>query len=76
MPYGKVVRAIYTYEAGAPDELSFDEDDLLWVDEGQQQNDDSWLAGGTIAGDKTGLIPANYVEPVAKLVSPHPLSNL
>lgn len=65
MPYERVVRAIYTYGASAPDELSFDEDDLLWVgDEQQREDDDSWLTGGTIAGDKTGLIPANYVEPV------------
>ena len=61
MPYSRVVRAVYNYGAAAEDELSFDEDDLICI---FGDKDESWLDGRLLTGDKCGLVPANYVEPV------------
>jgi len=61
MPYDNVVTALYAYEADDSDELSFGEDELLCITGGDGSE---WLSGRTLSGDRTGLIPANYVEPV------------
>lgn len=53
----KVVRALYTYEAQQPDELSFEEGDTLYILD--QKDQDWWKAK---CGRNAGLIPSNYVE--------------
>jgi hypothetical protein len=63
MPYQRVVRALYAYDATDTDELSFEEDELLVIlpDEGDEQ----WLLARALQnGDTCGLVPANYVEAV------------
>ena len=52
-----VFRALYPYTAQSADELSFEEGDLIYV---QEQNEGGWWKA-TI-NDKSGLIPGNYVE--------------
>ena len=66
MPYQRVVRALYAYEATDMDELSFGEDELLVIlpDEGDEQ----WLLARALQnGDNCGLVPANYVEALESL---------
>ena len=64
MPYNNAVRALYTYQATDPDELSFEEDDILFIikdgdDEGE------WLNAVNLKDvNVEGLVPANYVETV------------
>lgn len=53
----KVVRALYTYEAQQPDELSFEEGDTLYILD--MSNKDWWKAR---CGRNTGLVPSNYVD--------------
>lgn len=53
----EVVRAMYHYEAQLADELTFEEGDLLYIID--KSNPDWWKAK---CGNKTGLIPSNYVE--------------
>ncbi|CAL7948522.1 unnamed protein product [Xylocopa violacea] len=54
----KVVRALYNYTAQRPDELSFQEGELLYVyDNNIEPN--WWRAK---CNSKEGLVPANYVE--------------
>jgi len=53
----KVVRALYRYDAQQADELTFDEGDTLYITE---QLDAGWWKAK--CGNKTGLIPSNYVE--------------
>ncbi|XP_071476637.1 osteoclast-stimulating factor 1-like [Diadema antillarum] len=53
----KVFRALYPYTAQQNDELTFDEGDLLYVTE---MNNDGWWKAR--CGNKSGLIPGNYVE--------------
>ncbi|KPJ11788.1 Src substrate cortactin [Papilio machaon] len=54
---GYTARALYDYQAGAPDEISFDPDDLItnivMIDEG-------WWQG--LCKGAYGLFPANYVQ--------------
>lgn len=64
MPLDGIVRALYAYEATDVDELSFDEDELLCIIKDKDHTDDSWLHAKSLSGDKDGLVPANYVEPV------------
>ncbi|XP_052794367.1 osteoclast-stimulating factor 1-like [Mya arenaria] len=52
----KVVRALYKYDAQQTDELSFEEGDLLYI---QDSTNKDWWKGR--CGNKTGLIPSNYV---------------
>ncbi|KAL5004340.1 hypothetical protein ScPMuIL_017796 [Solemya velum] len=59
----KVVRAIYHYEAQQADELTFDEDDTLYIMD--QSSPDWWKAK---CGNKVGLIPSNYVEENTKSI--------
>lgn len=54
----KVVRALYNYTAQLADELSFQEGDLLYVFD--QVTDPNWWKAR--CGNRTGLIPSNYVE--------------
>lgn len=54
----KVVRALCKYDAQRAEELSFDEDDLLYLYD-RDTNPDWWRAK---CGDKKGLIPVAYVE--------------
>ncbi|KAL3865896.1 hypothetical protein ACJMK2_043244 [Sinanodonta woodiana] len=53
----RVVRAMYRYEAQQPDELTFDEGDLLYL---LDVSNPDWWKGK--CGNRTGLIPSNYVE--------------
>ncbi|XP_046399169.1 osteoclast-stimulating factor 1-like [Ischnura elegans] len=54
----KVVRALYSYTAQQPDELTFQEGDVMYVYD--QVTDANWWKAR--CDDKTGLIPSNYVE--------------
>lgn len=54
----RVVRALYKYTAQYPDELSFQEGDLLYVFD--EVADPNWWKAR--CGNQTGLIPSNYVE--------------
>ncbi|XP_046752467.1 osteoclast-stimulating factor 1-like [Diprion similis] len=54
----KVVRALYKYTALRPDELSFEEDEVLYVYD--QDTDPNWWKAK--CNNREGLIPANYVE--------------
>ncbi|XP_063769929.1 osteoclast-stimulating factor 1 isoform X2 [Pseudophryne corroboree] len=51
----KVFRALYTFEPRTPDELYFDEGDILYISD---MSDTNWWKG-TCKG-KTGLVPSNY----------------
>jgi len=53
----QVVKAVYPYVAQRPDELTFGEDDVLYIVE---KNETGWWKARV--GNKTGLIPSNYVE--------------
>lgn len=69
MPYHRVVRAAYSYEAVDGEELSFGEDELLCIlDNKDETRDESWLLARPLQtrGDATlcGMVPANYLEPV------------
>ncbi|XP_046652138.1 osteoclast-stimulating factor 1-like [Daphnia pulicaria] len=61
----KVVKALYAYTAQHPDELSFEEGELLYVME--SSSDPNWLKAK--CGTCTGLIPCNYVEENAELIT-------
>ncbi|XP_063226089.1 osteoclast-stimulating factor 1-like [Bacillus rossius redtenbacheri] len=54
----RVVRALFKYTAQHPDELSFQEGDLLYVFD--EATDPNWWKAR--CGNQTGLIPSNYVE--------------
>ncbi|XP_059490277.1 osteoclast-stimulating factor 1-like [Neocloeon triangulifer] len=54
----KVVRALYDYSAQNPDELTFQEGDVLYVLD--QVTDQNWWRAK--CGPNFGLIPSNYVE--------------
>jgi hypothetical protein len=53
----QVVKAMYSYQAQNPDELSFEEGDILYV---LNKDDPNWIKC-QLKGDKEGLVPANYV---------------
>jgi len=55
----RVFKALYTYEATEPDEVSFKEGDILYIPATEISEDSDWWKG-TCHG-KTGLIPSNYV---------------
>ncbi|CAG8746674.1 2468_t:CDS:1, partial [Racocetra fulgida] len=48
-------RALYKFQAGDVDELSFEEGDILII---KQRLGDGWLLAEL--NDKTGLVPENY----------------
>lgn len=55
---GSTFRAMYPYRARAPDELSFDEHDLIvCICSGSEEG---WFKG--VCNQRTGLFPINYVE--------------
>ncbi|KAH7964931.1 hypothetical protein HPB49_002576 [Dermacentor silvarum] len=64
----KVFRALYKYQAQQPDELSFEEGDLLYVFD--MTSDPNWWKAR--CDRRSGLIPSNYVEENAEEVL-HPL---
>ncbi|KAM7286186.1 osteoclast-stimulating factor 1 [Ixodes scapularis] len=64
----KVFRALYKYTAQQPDELSFEEGDLLYVFD--MTSDPNWWKAR--CDRKSGLIPSNYVEENAEELL-HPL---
>ncbi|PVD19643.1 hypothetical protein C0Q70_20133 [Pomacea canaliculata] len=53
----KVVRALYPYEAQQPDELTFEEGEMLYI---LDMSDKDWWKAK--CGARSGLIPSNYVE--------------
>lgn len=55
--YIETVKAIYDYEAENDDELTFDEDTVIYV---VAKNADGWWEG--VLNGKVGLFPGNYVE--------------
>lgn len=65
MAYVQLAKALYDYEAQAGDELSFKEDDTLYILEAE---DAEWFKAKLRklntddADDQVGLVPANYVE--------------
>ncbi|OZJ02841.1 hypothetical protein BZG36_03228 [Bifiguratus adelaidae] len=54
---GRHARALYDFDAENPSEVSFKENDILWV---QYRECPGWLVADV--GDETGLIPENYIE--------------
>lgn len=50
--------AVYDYVADKDDELSFQENAVIYV---IRKNDDGWWEG--VLNGITGLFPGNYVEP-------------
>ena len=58
--YACAVETIYPYEQSRPDELTFDEGEIIYV---LKKNADDWYEG-VMAPGKRGLFPGNYVEPV------------
>lgn len=56
--YLEKVIAIYDYSADKDDELSFQENSVIYV---IRKNDDGWYEG--VMDGITGLFPGNYVEP-------------
>jgi hypothetical protein len=56
--YVEKVIAIYDYAACRDDELSFQENSVIYV---IKKNDDGWYEG--VMDGITGLFPGNYVEP-------------
>ncbi|XP_020621170.1 osteoclast-stimulating factor 1-like [Orbicella faveolata] len=51
----QVVRALYNYTAQQPDEISFEEGDILYI---VDRSAGPWWKAKV--GNKTGLIPSNY----------------
>lgn len=56
--YIEKVIAVYDYAAEREDELSFQENAMIYV---LKKNDDGWWEG--VLNGQTGLFPGNYVEP-------------
>ncbi|XP_068941445.1 osteoclast-stimulating factor 1, partial [Petaurus breviceps papuanus] len=59
----KVFRALYTFEPRTPDELYFEEGDIIYISD---MSDTNWWKG-TSKG-RTGLIPSNYVAEQAESI--------
>ncbi|XP_056368231.1 LIM and SH3 domain protein 1 [Oenanthe melanoleuca] len=58
---GKRFRAVYDYTAADEDEVSFQDGDTIT---NVQQIDDGWMYGTVERTGDTGMLPANYVEPI------------
>ncbi|NXG54020.1 LASP1 protein, partial [Psilopogon haemacephalus] len=58
---GKRFRAVYDYTAADEDEVSFQDGDTI---SNVQQIDDGWMYGTVERTGDTGMLPANYVEPI------------
>lgn len=50
--------AVYDYTANEPDELTFNENAVIYV---LQKNENGWWDG--ILNGERGVFPSNYVEP-------------
>ncbi|XP_061116028.1 osteoclast-stimulating factor 1 [Conger conger] len=59
----KVFRALFSFEPRTPDELYFEEGDILYISD---MSDSNWWKG-TCRG-RTGLIPSNYVAEHAESI--------
>merc|ERR1739838_290530 len=59
----KVFRAVFTFDPRTPDELYFEEGDILYISD---TSDSNWWKG-TCRG-RTGLIPSNYVAEQAESI--------
>lgn len=59
----KVFRALFTFDPRTPDELYFEEGDILYISD---TSDSNWWKG-TCRG-RTGLIPSNYVAEQAESI--------
>ena len=57
---GNQCKAIYPYTGSQDDELSFEAGDVINI---VNQDKDDWWSGEL--NGKTGVFPANYVEPMA-----------
>ncbi|RNF05730.1 paraflagellar rod protein-like protein [Trypanosoma rangeli] len=57
---GTVMRALYPYKARAPDELTFEEGDLIVCVNRDQE--EGWFKG--VCNQRTGLFPIKYAVPV------------
>lgn len=65
---GTTMKALYAYRARAPDELTFEEGDLIvCVSRAQEEG---WFKG--VCNQRTGLFPINYVVPHDEVL-PHTL---
>ncbi|XP_025421956.1 LIM and SH3 domain protein Lasp isoform X2 [Sipha flava] len=60
--FGRVYRAMYDYEAQDLDEVSFTDGDLIV---NCAAIDDGWMTGVVQRTGKSGMLPANYVQPAA-----------
>ncbi|XP_068033013.1 osteoclast-stimulating factor 1 isoform X2 [Anomalospiza imberbis] len=60
----KVFRALYMFEPRTPDELYFEEGDIIYISD---MSDTNWWKG-TCKG-RTGLIPSNYVAEQAESIN-------
>ncbi|XP_050526905.1 LIM and SH3 domain protein Lasp isoform X2 [Daktulosphaira vitifoliae] len=60
--FGRVYRAMYDYEAQDHDEVSFTDGDLIV---NCAAVDDGWMTGVVQRTGKSGMLPANYVQPAA-----------
>jgi hypothetical protein len=64
MKFESVQRALYSYEAEKPDELSFKEDDILCIF-GKSDEDEGWLRACLLDDqDVLGMVPSNYLSNV------------
>ena len=68
MPFKKILKAAYDYEATAEDELNFNEGDILGV-VGDEEGDDGWYYGCSVLNEPeiNGFIPTTFCEEVKKL---------
>lgn len=68
MPFKKILRAAYDYQATSEDELNFNEGDILGV-VGDEEGDDGWYYGCSvlIEPEANGFIPTTFCEEVKKL---------
>lgn len=56
----RVYRALYDYQAQDMDEVSFKEGDLIFEID---PIDAGWMTGKVERTGKTGMLPANYLQP-------------
>jgi len=56
----KTARAVYTYVAAIPEELSFSKGEVLAV---LRCQDDGWWEAELPKSGKRGLVPSNYLVP-------------
>ena len=65
MPFKKILKAAYDYEATAEDELNFNEGDILGV-VGDEEGDDGWYYGCSVLNEPetNGFLPTTFCEEV------------